>query len=101
MDSVREIPSRRRIHFIVTYTMNQRKSSLRSNVARALPPAASAIMPTPVPWPVDMMSDMKSTALFLLCGIVCAQPAPPAKKAPATEVAGIHVNYDEDKVGAY
>jgi hypothetical protein len=28
-------------------------------------------------------------------------PPPPAKKAPPTEVAGIHVNYDEDKVGSY
>ncbi|HTS63026.1 MAG TPA: hypothetical protein VMH28_13445 [Candidatus Acidoferrales bacterium] len=30
-----------------------------------------------------------------------AQPAPPAKKAPPSEVAGIPVNYDEAKVGTY
>src|ERR1044071_6777222 len=33
--------------------------------------------------------------------VVFAQPAPPAKKAPPTEVAGIHVNYDESKTGEY
>jgi hypothetical protein len=48
-----------------------------------------------------MMSGMKWTMLFLLGEVALGQPAPPAKKAPATEVAGIHVNYDEDKVGAY
>jgi hypothetical protein len=37
----------------------------------------------------------------LLVAIAFGQPAPPAKKAPPTEVAGIHVNYDEEKVGTY
>jgi hypothetical protein len=37
--------------------------------------------------------------LLLMAAVTFAQPAPPQKKAPPTEVAGIHVNYDEDKVG--
>jgi hypothetical protein len=38
---------------------------------------------------------------LVLAAVAFAQPAPPAKKAPPTEVAGIHVNYDEDKVGSF
>ena len=38
---------------------------------------------------------------LLTAAIVSAQPAPPAKKAPPTEVAGIHVNYDESQTGTY
>jgi hypothetical protein len=38
---------------------------------------------------------------LLLAAVASAQPAPPAKKAPPTEVAGIHVNYDESQTGTY
>jgi hypothetical protein len=48
------------------------------------------------------MAGMKWMAIFVYGGVLWSQPAPPpAKKAPATEIAGIHVNYDEDKVGTY
>src|SRR5579872_3414952 len=43
-------------------------------------------------------------AVFFCCAGFAqnAQPAPrPAPRPPATEVAGIHVNYDEALVGAY
>jgi hypothetical protein len=39
--------------------------------------------------------------LVLVAAFAYAQPAPPAKKAPPTEVAGIPVNYDESKVATY
>jgi hypothetical protein len=48
-----------------------------------------------------MNSMIRNTFLIPFAAVALAQPAPPAKKAPATEVAGIHVNYDEDKVGTY
>jgi hypothetical protein len=47
-----------------------------------------------------MVHMIRITLPLLLAAVALAQPAPPAKKAPPTEVAGIHVNYDEDKVGA-
>ena len=40
-------------------------------------------------------------AALLYANIAAAQPQPPAKEAPPTEVAGIPVNYDESKVGVY
>jgi hypothetical protein len=44
---------------------------------------------------------IRPALLMALTVSTWAQPAPPAKKAPPTEVAGIHVNYDEDKAGTY
>src|SRR5271157_5198189 len=40
-------------------------------------------------------------ALLLFCCAAAAQTPRPPAKAPATEVAGIHVNYDEALVGTY
>src|SRR5437660_586555 len=60
-----------RMTFMVAYTQTRRKRSVK-------------------------MGGMFRTALsVLLAAAAYAQPAPPAKKAPATEVAGIYVNYDE------
>jgi hypothetical protein len=45
---------------------------------------------------------LRFLAPFLLAATLFAQaPKQAEKKAPATEVAGIHVNYDESKVGTY
>ena len=48
-----------------------------------------------------MCISSRSAALVLWTVSALAQPAPPAKKAPPSEVAGIPVNYDEAKVGTY
>jgi hypothetical protein len=44
---------------------------------------------------------MKSLLVLVAVSVYAQPPAPPAKKAPATEVAGIPVNYDESKTGTY
>ena len=48
-----------------------------------------------------MVGMIRTAIVLLLAASVYAQPAPPAKKAPPTEVAGIAVNYDEAKTSAY
>ena len=47
-----------------------------------------------------MSSRCRWSIVFLLCSAACAQTEK-AEKAPASEVAGIPVNYDESKVGSY
>jgi hypothetical protein len=44
---------------------------------------------------------MKYFLVLLLTASAFSQPAPPVKKAPPSEVAGIPVNYDESKAGTY
>jgi hypothetical protein len=47
------------------------------------------------------MSDMSYRLLLVFCCAAAAQTPRPPAKAPASEVAGIHVNYDEALVGSY